>query len=181
MVDEARGVAVRLFYAIFPPHHLQQELAQLQEPLKAYRGWKPVLPAHLHLTLLFLGEVPPEALEEVRAAGERVAGSTSPLKLHLGGTGYFPPQGTPRVWYLKVTGEGLEELALRLRRELHREDPFQPHLTLARRKAPAPRLPPVRLNREFAVREISLVHSELSEKGPAYRVLYRFALKGKLI
>lgn len=180
--EASRPETLRLFYAIFVPKELRPELAELQRRLRGYRNWKPTPLEQLHLTLMFLGEVARERLGEVTKAGEAVARQVAPFTLRLGGTGYFPPEGTPRVWFVKAEGVGLEPLASGLRAALPGlgdAKPFKAHITLARRKGPAPRVGPVVLDREFAVRRISLVQSELFPKGSLYHVLREFELKGR--
>jgi len=58
------------------------------------------------------------------------------------------------------------------------DKPFKPHITLARRKAPAPRVPPVVFGLEWPVTEFALVRSELKPKGPVYTILEKFPLRG---
>jgi len=173
---------LRLFYAIFVPRELWPLLEEAQRKLKGYRNWKATPAEQLHLTLMFLGELPRERLEEVVQVGAMVARRVAPFTLRLRGTGYFPADGTPRVWFAKAEGAGLEALAVGLRAALSDLDdakPFKAHITLARRKGPAPRVGPVVLDQSFEVRKISLVRSELSPKGSLYRVLREFELKGR--
>ncbi|BAW01839.1 2'-5' RNA ligase [Thermus thermophilus] len=59
------------------------------------------------------------------------------------------------------------------------DKPFKPHITLARRKAPAPRVPPVLFGLEWPVEGFALVRSELKPKGPVYTVLEKFSLRGE--
>jgi 2'-5' RNA ligase len=57
---------------------------------------------------------------------------------------------------------------------------FKPHITLARRKAPAPRVPPVVFGLTWPVSEsFALVRSELKPRGPVYTILERFPLRGE--
>lgn len=177
-----RPETLRLFYAIFVPQELRPPLEEAQRKLRGYRNWKPTPPEQLHLTLMFLGEVPRERLGETVQVGAMVARRVAPFTLRLGGTGYFPADGTPRVWFVKAEGAGLEALASGLREalpDLGDPKPFKAHITLARRKGPAPRIGPVVFDLEFEVGQISLVQSELSPEGSRYRVLHGFELKGR--
>ncbi len=172
---------MRLFYAVFVPRPVALRLAEAQAGLKG--GWKPTLPEQMHLTLLFLGEVPEDRLGELKGIGRDVAGSVPAFTARVRGTGYFPVAGSPRVWYARVEGEGFEPLALRLRELLPEFDDgkrFAPHVTLARKKGPAPRVPPVVFDLTFPVERMALVHSELTRRGPIYRVLEAFPLKGSV-
>jgi 2'-5' RNA ligase len=169
---------MRLFYAIFPPREVLATLAEAQARVQSYRGWKPSPPHQLHITLLFLGEQPPERLPEFRRIGREVASRTKAFEVELGGTGYFPPTGAPRVWFVKASGEGLEALAQGLQQALPEVEaaPFKPHLTLARKKGPAPRVGPVVMNIRFQVQAVCLVESKLERSGSQYRVLEQFPL-----
>lgn len=181
---------MRLFYAVFLPEDVRRALAAAQEKVSRYKGWKEVPPHQLHLTLLFLGERPEEDLEDLIALGHRLGRQLPPFVATLRGTGYFPNEGTPRVWFAKAEGEGFDLLAQGLRdgvREVLGEEAlkaegdraFKPHITLARRKAPAPRVPPVVFGLTWPVEAFSLVRSELKPKGPVYTTLEKFPLRGE--
>lgn len=183
---------MRLFYAIFPPREVQAALGKAQEKLRSYKGWRPTPPHQLHITLLFLGEQPPERLPEFRHIGRKLAALVPAFEVELGGTGYFPPSG-PRVWFVKASGEGLEPLARGLQKALcctgaspsrsgssppeTAAAPFKPHLTLARKKGPAPRIGPLVINLRFQAKAVCLVESKLARSGSQYHVLEQFPLK----
>lgn len=172
---------MRLFYAHFLPEEVQKALREVQARVAPFKGWKPVRFRQLHLTLLFLGERPAEDLPYLRAVGHHLARLVPPFTARLRGTGYFPNEGTPRVWFVKAEGEGFQTLAEGLRAEFSSPDPrpFKPHITLARRKAPAPRVPPVVLDLHWQVETFALVRSELRPQGPVYTVLEEFPLRGE--
>ena len=170
---------MRLFFAVFPPRSVQRELAAAQAALRG--NWKPVREDQIHLTLGFLGEVPEPELARVRAAGRAAALAAPPFRARVRGTGFFPNEGRPRVWFARAEGEGFEPLALALREALPErlddERGFKAHLTLARRKGPAPRVAPVVFDLEFPVEAFVLVESRLTPKGPTYTILDTFSLK----
>lgn len=171
---------MRLFYAIFPPPGVQKALALVQEKVRGYKGWKLSPPDQLHITLLFVGETSPERLPELTRIG-RAAARLEPFEVALGGTGYFPASGSPRVWFVKAEGAGLEPLALNLRQALPDiavKEKFHPHLTLARKKGPAPRVGPVVLDLKFEAKALCLVESTLDPKGSQYRIAEQFRLNG---
>ena len=172
---------MRLFYALFPPAHVQQQLARAQEALGSYKGWKAVKPEQLHLTLLFLGEVEEGRLKELKEAGSEVSRRHAPFKVLIQGTGYFPANGSPRIWFAKAEASQLLPLAEDLRQALPQfavDQDFKPHITLARKKNPAPRTGPVVFDCEFAAQEFSLVQSELLPSGSEYQLLEKFSLAG---
>ncbi|GLV48001.1 RNA 2',3'-cyclic phosphodiesterase [Thermus sp. LT1-2-5] len=181
---------MRLFYAVFLPEDVRRALVEAQGKVARYKGWKEVAPHQLHLTLLFLGERPEGDLEDLLALGHRLGRQHPPFPARIRGTGYFPNEGTPRVWFAKAEGEGFSLLAEALREGVAEalgeealraggDKPFKPHITLARRKAPAPRVPPVVFGLEWPVTEFALVRSELKPKGPVYTILEKFPLRGE--
>ena len=88
---------------------------------------------HLHLTLVFLGEVPDE---HAKAIGDAVGRPVDapPFPMTLQGLGVFPPHGSPRAIWIGVTGgsEALVDLQHTLARRVAAEGmtletrPFRP-------------------------------------------------------
>ena len=171
---------MRLFFGVFPPRQVQEALAAAQSQLRG--NWKPVRAEQMHVTLGFLGEVPRDRLDEVIAAGQNAAGAVAPFTARIRGTGFFPNEGRPRVWFARAEGDGFEPLALGLREELPDlladERAFKAHITLARRKGPAPRVGPLVFDLEFPVEGFALVQSALTPRGPVYKTIKEFSLKG---
>ena len=172
---------LRLFFAVALPPELRAELAAAQAKLS--QNWRRVETSQLHLTLAYLPGVPQGRVTELRALGKRLALHTPPLALRLRGTGYHPNVGSPRVWFVKVEGEGLGELAAALQSELTAagfecEGQFQPHVTLARKKGPAPRVPPLTFAQGWSAQQFSLIHTFLprDKTGPVYDLVSSFEL-----
>lgn len=132
----------RLFIAIDLPKPVCWELSRLvAEPP---RGVRPVRPAHLHLTLHFLGDVEEERLTALREALAKVR--HEPFMIAIRGTGVFPPRGRPGVLWVGVAesaplaklyagiGTAIEACGLEVERR-----PYVPHVTLARLTPAVPR------------------------------------------
>lgn len=156
-----------------------------------------VAPEQMHLTLAFLGAIPPETLVAARLAAEEALAGASPLTLRLGRAGGFGPPSSLRVVWVDIQGE-VERLA-RLQRRLTAAlaaravpfdaKPFVPHITLgrARRDASAvgsralyaalQRLPPL-AGAPYRVETITLFKSELRPGGPRYTPLAHLPLLG---
>lgn len=109
------------------------------------RGLRAVRAPQLHLTLVFIGEVPDAQVPAVTAAlGEPVP--MPGFDVAFGGPGVFPTEGAPRVLWLGVPQGGRELAAVHdlvvsrlqaLGIETERR-PFAPHLTLGRWRDRAP-------------------------------------------
>ncbi|QNK42580.1 RNA 2',3'-cyclic phosphodiesterase [Caproicibacter fermentans] len=91
---------------------------------------------NLHLTIAFLGEIPPEKLGEVRGAMDSVG--AAPFFLHVGGFGYFRREDGNIFWAGVERSEHLTGLYRQLYEQLQNRGfrlekrAFRPHLTLAR-------------------------------------------------
>jgi 2'-5' RNA ligase len=132
---------VRLFVAVAPPAGARDHLAAALAPLRDAPGaphWGD--PARWHLTLLFLGAVPPALLPGLTAAVGVSVGGTPRAPLRLAGAGRFGSVRRPQVFWAGLGGDVavLTALAGRLAGAarglgLPVEDrPFRPHLTLGR-------------------------------------------------
>ena len=172
----------RLFYALRVPAEISAPLAEAQAKLRG--NWRAVRPDQMHVTLSYLPAVPPERVEDLRRLGTRLAQDLAPLDVKLRGTGYFPNEGSPRVWFVKTEAEGLTELAENLRagiRDLGIETDdlaFKAHITLARKKGPAPRLPPLIFEQGWTAPALTLYRSILRKTGPIYEVQSTFRFRG---
>ena len=167
---------MRLFVAVALPEAAVEHLAAAVAPLREADGapaWTAV--ERWHLTLLFLGAVPPEVVPSLsERIGEAVAAGR-PMALRLAGGGRFGSLRRPQVLWAGLSGDvdALTALAARLTREagalgLPVEDrPFRPHLTLGRWRPGRPadatladRLADYR-GPEWPVGEVALVRSHL--------------------
>jgi 2'-5' RNA ligase len=114
--------------------------------VRAARDWRLPRAAGLHVTLLFLGDVPRAALAGLgERLGEELGGRPAP-RLVLDRAGAFPRRGAERVLWLGIAEEpgsegrlaDLHGRALRAARRAglglapDAQRPFQPHVTVAR-------------------------------------------------
>lgn len=146
-----------------------------------------------HLTLAFLGEVPPERVPRVEEAVQEGVAVGAPFDLVLEGVGAFPSRERPRVVWVGATTGARELIALadRLAAALERagfarERPaFVPHLTLFRVRSPAQHRRAVALlrgvepppaPRRVRVGELLLKESTLSAHGAVHRTVRSFSL-----
>ena len=135
---------MRLFCGIDLPGGIIDSLGTLTKKLRpAVRiNWSPV--ENLHITTKFIGDWPPERLEELKQALAPLAGRGA-IPIEVRGLGWFPNPHEPRVFWAAVKAPpALAELARGTDAALKaigvpaETRPFSPHLTLARIKAPVP-------------------------------------------
>jgi 2'-5' RNA ligase len=166
---------------------LQKSLAEASSEVK----W--VEPENLHVTLLFLGEVDDRTIPDVcRVVAEETAKHPR-FPMTIEKAGCFPHPRRPRILWVGV-GEGSEQL-----RALHdglepplldlgcyrrEERKYSPHITLGRVRSerPADRLAAALAQQaawrggQIEVKELLVMSSELTPKGPIYTVLSRASL-----
>jgi RNA 2',3'-cyclic 3'-phosphodiesterase len=132
---------IRAFIAITPPETLQQAFANAQGALQRLSlPFRWVKPAQVHLTLRFLGDVAPEAIDPIAQAMQRAVATLTPFALAIQGMGCFPNLARPRVLWMGIHAS--HDMLLQLHQRLDAElaalgftpeaRPFRPHLTLAR-------------------------------------------------
>lgn len=127
----------RLFSGIQLPPEVREQLADLKQPLPSTR-W--VQPENLHITLRFLGDVPPPVAREFTANLSNIA--FDPFPLRLVGLNTFGGDA-PRVIFAAVeTSAPLFDLARANETAARRAGlapesrKFVPHITLARLQSP---------------------------------------------
>ena len=199
-------IAVRLFLALDIDEGIRERVRLF---LEGVRGFAPdarwVRPESLHITLKFIGEKPPEAVDSLKEALGGI--HDPPFGVALRGFGFFPTSKSPRVFWARIQAgpelqklaAGVDDITGRLG-VLKEEHAFSPHLTLARKgsgsgapdrqKGDGPNKVFQRLQEKLAAmptpefgtmtaREFFLYQSQLSRNGARYTKLQRFALGEK--
>ncbi|MBF0170100.1 MAG: RNA 2',3'-cyclic phosphodiesterase [Nitrospinae bacterium] len=186
----------RLFFAFDLPEPIRDEVVRLVESFALPPAEvRPVKGENLHITLKFLGDNPPERIDDLVAAAHRAVAEVSPFSLSIEGIGLFPNHDKPRVLWLGVLGDlgkaqGLEQA---LSNELlplgvvPDERSYAPHLTVGRVVTDRVRGRLARLVREkkgvgagiMPVTGITLYESALHPDGSVYRPLAAIPLGGK--
>src|SRR5262249_18116230 len=144
VASDAACRLMRAFVAVDLDDRAREAVAAEQRRLRALLDpgslrWVGV--AHLHLTLVFLADVPVAQRPALVAAFERPVAQRR-FDLTRGGSGVFPPRGAPRALWIGVSAGGSElttlhdEVVRRVRVLGARLEsrPFNAHLTLARWK-----------------------------------------------
>ncbi len=180
---------MRAFIAILIPPKFRQALAEQATGLGHHaREARVVPPDNLHLTLAFLGEVPPHTVDSVRSGMDAAAVGHQPFNIGFGGGGTFPRRGEPRIAWIGVDGDldAAQNLQVSIAREMRQvnirvdDRPFSPHVTLARitrQATPSARIAIARRVEEFdlgalgqfTVSAISLMESDVMPDGAVYR------------
>jgi len=189
---------LRLFTALELPESWHRALGRLRDELErvAPGDLKLVRTELIHLTLVFLGYQPRDALESIDTALTAAAASIPSFPMTLGEVGFFGSPGAIRViWVgLKDLPAPLQALHQMLTSQLaNRGIPFDkkplvPHITLARSRIPLERAVSLRIHAVLQkmrtppglgtmAEEFVLMESRLSPAGPDYRVVSRFPLR----
>lgn len=168
-----------------------RELKERMSEIKGAERLRWLRPRDLHLTLEFLGELPPSELPELVEAGRAAAATTAPFSLDLKGYERLGPRHHAALTLAVAPSEAFNALTRRLQEELRDRGfprgsrrPPKPHLTFAR----IARLPPPldkRLRKAISEREplpplevssFELTKSQLHPGGASYSLLDEFLL-----
>ncbi len=154
--------------------------------------WRWVARDNFHVTLKFLGDVPPEQVTGLVDVVGKACRSIAPFSITLGELGGFPNLKQPRVLFYRIVdgarllvrlAEHIDEslTAVGVKKERR---PFRAHVTVARVKlsverdlaALLKRASPVSGARE-TVTSLSLMESHLRRQGVRYQRLKEIALR----
>jgi len=164
---------VRLFIAIEFDQPTKTNIANVQHKLETFGRGRFTHRDNLHLTLAFLGEVPPAKVAAIRRAMDRTA--VEPMTLVFDHTGRFRREGGDIWWIGLARNQKLLDLQQELTNHLLKEGfvlekrPFTPHITLARQ---------VRLNAQPAQEDLLLEPFEAQVNGITLMLSER--INGKL-
>jgi 2'-5' RNA ligase len=180
------GETKRLFFAVNLPAGTRREIAEKIMPLIPKEGWRRAKEENLHVTMLFLGDVPEGKIARLKelAAGLRAFGT---FEAEISNAGHFGQ----RVLWLGF-GEGSEEFG-RLGAELQaatgtHNEKFHAHVTIARGNGTGKNQAGIVAQKiggkikamKTLVESIELVESRLGPGGPEYTVLFSVPLAKKL-
>ena len=183
---------VRAFIAIETDQDVKTKLVAMQAELRRLDiDVKWTAPEVMHLTLVFLGDIPPEKVTLISQAADCVTGSMAPFVYDITGLGYFGSPRSPRVIWADVRADPvLFELQGNLAQAIRKLDitletrPFKPHLTLGRIKSARNG---AMLSRKLSALDgfefgqvratsVLLIRSILKPHGPEYSVLHESKL-----
>ncbi len=175
---------MRTFISVRLNEEAVEEIKRIQKELSKsglYNG-KITEEENLHLTLKFLGEVNEKQVEEVRRRLKEI--KLLKFEVKLGDIGVFSKEFVRIIW---VKLEGAEDLQRQVDEALHglftHEKRYMGHLTIARVKSVKDKNEFIEFLTKIKVKEVSfevdkfeLMKSELTPKGPMYKVLDEYWL-----
>jgi 2'-5' RNA ligase len=184
---------VRVFVALDIPEAVRAAISDLAVRLRPVcRNARWVRIESAHVTLKFIGEVPPEKVEAIKAVLAPIR-LHSPIEMKFRNVGFFPDERRPRVFWAGIeAGAELGELAVAAETALEplgiarEQRAFSPHLTLARFESPhrLDRLQdaiaaagPLEFGRTVA-KEFHLYQSVLKRGGAEYTRLATYRFEG---
>jgi len=186
----------RTFIAVNLDKTVRDRVIALQETfLRTGTDVKWTEKENLHVSLLFLGEVDERSVVQVCRIVKDCCATQPPFVMTIEKAGCFPNPRRPRVLWVGV-GAGAAELCnlhdsletplLELGCYRREERQYTPHITLGRVKSdhPTEKLSAALVKRaewqggEMTVREVHVLSSELTSKGPIYTTLSRAKLAG---
>ncbi|WP_408955919.1 RNA 2',3'-cyclic phosphodiesterase [Natroniella sp. ANB-PHB2] len=180
---------MRVFIALELVRGVQQKLEKTKNMLRdCSQRFSWVKPYNFHLTLKFLGEIEEEQVKEIEENLIGIGGEfREPFELVFDGLRAFPSLDLPKVIWVGVE-EGREQL-IRLQKKVEdrlvklgfekEKREYTPHITLGRVKQKGDlegikeQLDdfPFRINARQKVKQISIIKSELTARGPIYTTL----------
>ncbi|NNV05976.1 RNA 2',3'-cyclic phosphodiesterase [Geobacillus sp. C56-T2] len=179
------------FIAVPLTDEAKQAMARFADqaaPSLPFRTW--VHEKDYHITLAFLGDVPPDQMAPLSEALAATAAHHAPFSLQLARLGTFGERKAPRVFWqgviesepLRALQRDVYEACVRLGFSLDRR-PFAPHITIARRWQGEEPFAPDCLrslapaSATFSVPEIVLYRTNM-ERTPKYEAMAAFPLLG---
>jgi 2'-5' RNA ligase len=186
---------LRLFVALDLPDSVRTAIVAATSPLRvALPDLRWTAAENLHCTLVFLGDVDPDAVPVLEDRLAAAASSVEPFEAQVGGFGRFPVRGAARVVWAGLDDALATMSVLAGAVGRHTADlvatkdrPFAAHVTVARARRPM-RIPPQLLETPidtgpFPVTEIALYRSHLGGAGPhpRYEVLGTWGLGSRSV
>ncbi len=188
-------MGIRSFLAFELPPEIREKIGEVSIELQKLTlpvRWVKV--TNIHLTIIFLGYVDEDKIDDIKEKVNLVVKRFSIFKTRLNGIGVFPNWRKPRVIWIGL-GEEIERLST-LREELQtglkvlgfkpEKRPFAPHLTIGRFKGLVDRDEELKsiLDRYHDLsgdlqylNELVLFKSDLKPDGPVYTKMATWQLR----
>lgn len=182
---------MRLFYGIQLPETIRERLFDLILDFKSYipSGVKWVEKENLHITFQFVGDVKPTQLDDLEESFLSSISSCESQSFRVEGLEFFPAKQARLIWLsLNSQNKQFSKAVKRLQNLLKQQGfkldskEFIPHITLGRIKSNLMKaqIEFILQNKielqDIDVNEITLFASNLTKKGPNYRILQTYNL-----
>ena len=150
-----------------------------------------VRPKSIHITLKFLGDISISQTDKLADAIQHTVQNTGPFTVSLKGTGAFPNERRPRVFWIGIDQGGLKlgQLAAEINKSLKplgftpEKRDFSPHVTIGRIRSLSNINEAIRLmhdldfaEKTFPVESVEFMKSDLKPTGAEYTVLKQIHL-----
>jgi len=185
---------LRTFIAVELSNDFRHALTEIQNQLKSSDAdVKWVKPDNIHITLKFLGSIPPKKVKAIKEFFPEIFDSSHVFDVQLANLGAFPSINKPKVIWaglddpdgrLKLLANHTEEFLCRLGfPKEHKE--FKSHITLGRLRSFKNLNPLTEALQKTAVpsqmkqriEKITFFKSTLTPQGPIYESLLTYTLK----
>jgi RNA 2',3'-cyclic 3'-phosphodiesterase len=187
---------IRSFLAFELPEDIKKVIAtvsRMGRELPLDLRW--IKQGNIHLTVVFMGNVPEENIQSIGESVKKVCAGTEPFDVSPGGLGFFGSRRHPRVLWMGLNGDvhrmGRFRDAIQKRLKHYgikmEKRAFKPHLTLGRFKKGARPWPHLdHIISEYAdlkgtvcsLRDLVLFKSDLASGGAVYTKLNAWSLGG---
>jgi len=144
MPNSQKKLSTRLFFALWPDDAVREKLIALRQSYLQDKNCRPTHVDNLHMTLVFLGNIPLDKVDYVVAGADKVQASS--FTLHVDSVCAW--QHNSILWAgVSQIDEKALQLAKTLRQVVRNCDlnvekrTWQPHITLARRYPQGPTTP----------------------------------------
>ncbi len=181
---------MRAFLALEIPADVKVYLSSLSRRMaRAVEGVRWVKDEGIHVTLKFFGEIEERRAQEIALALGHISGRHEAVEASIGGISAFPDRKRARVIIvtmekgvdkLRSIFDDIDESLSRLGIEKESRS-FTPHLTLGRRRVPAPLLErdiPELEKKHFTMERVVLFQSALTREGSIYTPKWALTLGG---
>jgi len=170
---------IRVFFAIWPTHGIQQRLHAVAKTHQAACNGRIMRTETLHMTLQFIGNIRRRQLAQLIKAADQVSG-IAPFRFELDKLAYWKHN---RIAYAALSRDepALDAIAMKLQQALAAEGVvfesarFSPHVTLLRNAAHIQAAQTITAI-PWQVNSFVLVESVLSNHGAHYRILKEWPL-----
>ena len=169
---------MRLFFALWPDELVRANLARQRIELARSSGGRPTRPATLHVTLVYLGDVAAEKLDDAISVGRSIFQPPFEYKVDLAGCytsaniAWMGSEETPMELFI------LQETILAAANKIgFKTDPrtFRPHITVAR-NVTTPFASTEVAATTWHINSFSLIESRTTSVGPTYDIVETWPL-----